>query len=71
MAKCPKCNATIEEGVTLCGNCKASIVWKNKQPRLSGAYITKEIGKNLTIIGCLIPLIITIIFFLYTTTKIF
>jgi uncharacterized membrane protein YvbJ len=56
--KCPKCNASIEEGVKLCGNCKAQIVWKNGKPRLSTAYVMQKTGCALTSLGCLIPLLI-------------
>lgn len=56
--KCPKCNATIEEGLKLCGNCKAEIVWKDGKPKLSGAYVMQKVGCALTQLGCLIPFLI-------------
>lgn len=56
--KCPKCNATIEESLKLCGNCKAEIVWKDGKPKLSGAYVMQKVGCALTSLGCLIPLLI-------------
>jgi uncharacterized membrane protein YvbJ len=63
--KCPKCNATIEEGLKLCGNCKAEIVWKDRKPKLSGAYVMQKAGCALTQLGCLIPLLIIFAFAAY------
>jgi len=63
--KCPKCNATIEEGLKLCGNCKAEIVWKDRKPKLSGAYVMQKAGCALTQLGCLIPLMIIFLFAAY------
>ncbi|MBA7537244.1 hypothetical protein ES705_29511 [subsurface metagenome] len=63
--KCPKCNATIEEGLKLCGNCKAEIVWKDGKPKLSAAYAMQKVGCALTQLGCLIPLLIIFAFAAY------
>ena len=63
--KCPKCNATIEEGLKLCGNCKAEIVWKDGKPNLSAAYAMQKVGCALTQLGCLIPLLIIFAFAAY------
>jgi len=63
--KCPKCNATIEEGLKLCGNCKAEIVWKDGKPRLSIPYAMQKVGCALTQLGCLIPLLIIFVFAAY------
>ena len=63
--KCPKCNATIEEGLKLCGNCKAEIVWKDGKPKLSGAYAMQKVGCALTQLGCLIPLLIIFVIAAY------
>lgn len=31
--KCPVCNATIEQGVTIFGNCKSHLLWKEGIPK--------------------------------------
>ncbi len=31
--KCPVCNATFEQGVTICGNCKSHLIWKGGIPK--------------------------------------
>ena len=63
--KCPNCNASIEEGVKLCGNCKAQVVWKNGVPRLSTAYTMRKTGCALTSLGCLIPILIIIVIIIF------
>ncbi len=52
--KCPKCHVTIEEGQTLCGNCKTEIAWKNGQPSLGLAQQLNQAGNSALIIGILI-----------------
>ena len=66
-SKCPKCNATIESGVTICGNCDSNIVWKKGQPKISVGDKMEEVGKNIRAIGCLITVIgiIILIFFMF------
>jgi NAD-dependent SIR2 family protein deacetylase len=31
--KCPVCNATIKQGVTIFGNCKSHLLWKEGIPK--------------------------------------
>ena len=62
--KCPKCSALIQEGVTICGNCKAQLVWKDGKPKLSAGYAMQQTGCALTSIGCLLPILIVIIAFI-------
>lgn len=62
--RCPKCKAFLQEGVTLCGNCKAQLVWKDGQPRLTTSYAIQQTGCALTSIGCLLPILIAIILFI-------
>ncbi len=65
MAKCPKCNASLEEEINLCGNCKAQLVWKNGEPRLSAGYAIQQAGCALTSLGCLIPILIILLLMIY------
>jgi predicted nucleic acid-binding Zn ribbon protein len=64
--KCPKCNATIEKGVKICGNCKSQIVWNNGKPRLSTGEILKQTGCALTSLGCLLPILLFLVIIIYT-----
>jgi hypothetical protein len=67
-AKCPKCNATIEKGVLLCGNCKTQLDWKNGVPRVSFAQKLDNTANGLGKFGCLMTLFITIpILFIFCT----
>ncbi len=63
--KCPKCKASIEKGVTLCGNCKARLAWDGDEPRLSTAYAIGQLGWSMTKLGCLIPIIVLFAIILY------
>jgi hypothetical protein len=58
---CPKCKAAIQEGVNLCGNCKAQIVWYEGKPQLTKAYAMQQVGCALSKIGCLLPILIGLI----------
>ena len=52
--KCPKCRVTIEEGQTLCGNCKTEISWKGGQPSLGIAQQLNQAGNSALIVGLII-----------------
>ena len=62
--RCPKCKAPIQEDVTVCGNCKAQLTWKNGKPKFTTAYAMQQTGCALTSIGCLLPILIAIIAFI-------
>jgi predicted amidophosphoribosyltransferase len=62
--RCPKCNISIQEGVNLCGNCKAQLAWKEGQPKLTAAYVLQQTGCALTSIGCLLPILVALIAFI-------
>ncbi len=51
-SKCPKCNSTIEQGVTFCGNCKTKIVWKDGTPTISFDQKLDDIQQGLHKTGC-------------------
>lgn len=57
----PKCHISIQEGVNLCGNCKAQLAWKEDRSKLSTAYALQQTGCALTSIGCLLPILIALI----------
>jgi transcriptional regulator of NAD metabolism len=63
--KCPVCNATIEQGVTVCGNCKSHLIYKygvpirvpspeEKEKELDGCL------KSMSSLGCFGTLLITL-----------
>jgi len=61
-SKCPKCNATIEKGVTICGNCKTQLSWDKGLPKVvipTEAILTGCLD-SLSSLGCLLTLFITI-----------
>ncbi|NCC64120.1 MAG: hypothetical protein EOM15_05655 [Spirochaetia bacterium] len=63
--KCPVCNATIEQGVTICGNCKSHLVWKGGIPKkvASPEEIDKSLkgcSESLSSLGCLATLFVTL-----------
>ncbi len=63
--QCPRCRASIEEGVRICGNCRAHISWKDGEPRLSPGFVIQQTGCALTSLGCLIPLLVFLVLFIY------
>ena len=63
--KCPHCNASIEEGVLLCGNCKTRIRWRDGQPYQEIGQVLGRLGCALTKLGCLIPILIILIAIVY------
>jgi ribosomal protein L37AE/L43A len=62
--RCPKCHISIQEGVNLCGNCKAQLAWKDGRPKLTAAYVMQQTGCALTSLGCLIPILLVLIAFI-------
>ena len=62
--RCPKCNIFIQEGVNLCGNCKAQLAWKDGRPRFAAGYAIQQTGCAITSIGCLLPILIALIAFI-------
>jgi hypothetical protein len=64
-SKCPVCNSTIEQGVTICGNCKSHLAWVDGMPKkkASPEEISQGLdgcSKALSSLGCLFTLIFTI-----------
>lgn len=59
-SKCPKCHATIEKGVTICGNCKSKIVWKDGDPKISFSQQMDQLQKSSFNCGCAATVLITI-----------
>ena len=62
--RCPKCKTPIHEGVTVCGNCKAKLAWKDGKPKYTTAYAMQQTCCALTYIGCLLHILIAIIAFI-------
>ena len=60
-AICPKCNAFVPENVTVCGNCRAQLSWKDGRPRLSTGYVMQQAGCAVSSLGCLLPLLFIIV----------
>lgn len=57
---CPKCNATIENGIKLCGNCNVKIAWDWGRPRIAGTQYINDVGKETK--GCMVNIIIIVAF---------
>jgi hypothetical protein len=67
-SKCPKCKASIENGVLLCGNCKTQLEWKGGIPKVALAQKLNNASKGLSKAGCLMTLLITLpILFIFCT----
>ena len=63
--QCPGCKAPIEEGTRVCGNCKTIITWKDGEPRPGPGFVFRQTGCVLTSLGCMFPLLIFVLFFVY------
>lgn len=61
-AKCPRCNAFVPEDVTICSNCRAQLTWKDGKPRLASGFAMQQTGCAISSFGCLLPLLLIIIF---------
>jgi len=61
-SKCPRCNATIEKDVTICGNCKVQLSWKTGEPLVEIPVIDTISGcaEATSSLGCLLTLFLTI-----------
>lgn len=67
--KCPGCKASIEDGVTFCGNCKTNIVWRNGKPEVSMTQAVATAGFALGGLVVMLPLVILLALVLWSCVR--